>query len=497
MKTKFKLTEHDYRYLFENASDAMWVHDMEGNFLDANRAFERLSGCTLEEWASINGTQFLSDKALALAREVRRKLLSGEELKQPYEQRFILKDGTTRIVKMSTSPVIIDGEVKGFQHVARDVTEEKRVEEMLSKIIDGSPIPSFVINKQHKVTHWNTAIESLSGISGQEIVGTDEQWRAFYTEKRPAMADLIVDGASADEIEAYYQEKYGKSRLIDGAYEAEDFFPALGEHGKWLHFTASPIKNEGGKIIGAIETLQDITEEKQLQENMHFYAQLVTKAQEEERKRLARELHDEVSSSLLLLTQGLDAIILSNRPRQSQVLKEKLETLHSQAVEALEYVRRYAQDLRPRILDDLGLVAALEWMAEDMEKNYRIRAHVEVVGVERGLPTEVQLLLFRIAQEALSNIRRHAEASKAVVELRFGDYNITLTVSDNGKGFELPERIGDLASAGRLGIMGMSERARLLGGTLEIKSEIGNGTQAVAKIPLQTRGILFNHSSIG
>jgi len=483
MKTKFQLTEQDYRYLFENASDAMWVHDMEGNFLDANSAFERLSGCTLEEWTHFNVTQFLSDEALALAREVKRKLLSGEEIEQPYEQGFILRDGTIRIVKMATSSIIINGEVKGFQHVARDVTEGKSAEEMLSKIIDGSPIPSFVINKHHKVTHWSTAIESLSGISGQEIVGTDEQWRAFYNKKRPIMADLIVDGASADEIEAYYQGKYEKSSLIDGAYEATDFFPVLGEYGKWLHFTASPIKNKSGEIIGAIETLQDITEEKQLQENMHFYVQLITKAQEEERKRIARELHDDVSSSLLLLTQGLETIIPNNRTRQSKALKEKLEVLRSQAIEALDHLRRCAQDLRPRILDDLGLVAALEWIAEDMAKNQDIDTDVNIVGVEQTLPAETQLLLFRIMQEAFSNIRRHAEASRATVTLEFGDNNITMAVADNGKGFELPGRIEDLASAKRLGIMGMSERARLLHGTLEIKSELGKGTQVVIRVP--------------
>jgi signal transduction histidine kinase len=96
----------------------------------------------------------------------------------------------------------------------------------------------------------------------------------------------------------------------------------------------------------------------------------------------------------------------------------------------------------------------------------------------------MQLLLFRIAQETLSNIRRHAEASAAMLKLEFGDDNITMTVSDNGKGFELPQRIEDLASVGRLGIMGMYERARLLRGTLDIKSELGKGTQVVVKLPL-------------
>ncbi|GAH74602.1 unnamed protein product, partial [marine sediment metagenome] len=265
------------------------------------------------------------------------------------------------------------------------------------------------------------------------------------TEKRPAMADLIVDGASADEIEAYYRGKYKKSCLIDGAYEAEDFFPDLGEHGKWLHFTASPIRNKSGEIIGAIETLQDITEEKQLQENMRYYVQLITRAQEEERRRIARELHDEVAPHMLLITQRLDTITSSPRPRLPESLKEKLEDLRTKTVEALDSLQGFAQDLRPRILDDLGLVAALEWMTEELAKNYQIKAGVEIKGTERTLPAEVQLLLFRIAQEALSNIRRHAQASMAVVKLKFGDNKIEMTVSDNGKGFELPTRVEDLA----------------------------------------------------
>jgi PAS domain-containing protein len=118
-----------------------------------------------------------------------------------------------------------DGRIRGIMGATRDITERKNMEEMLTKIIDGSSIASFVINKQHKVTYWNTAIEALSGIKKGEIIGTDGQWKAFYTENRPVMADLIVDRASADEIEVYYRNKCKKSLLIDGAYEAEGFFP--------------------------------------------------------------------------------------------------------------------------------------------------------------------------------------------------------------------------------------------------------------------------------
>jgi len=483
VETGFKLTVQNYRYLFENASDAMWVQDMKGNIVDANKACEKLTGFTRQKFLGKNVNVFLTGEFLNLAREVHRKLLDGKEIAKPYEQRMVMKDGTVRTMRMATGLVTIDGEPIGFQHIARDITEEKSLGKMLSKITDGFPIPLFMINKQHKVTYWNAAIETLSGISGREMVGTDGQWRTFYTEKRPAMADLIVDGVSADEIEACYQGKCKKSRLLDGAYEAEDFFPSLGECGKWIHFTASPIKDEGGEIIAAIETLQDITEEKRLQENMHFYVQLITRAQEEERRRISRELHDDVSPFLLLLIQRLDTITSSTQLKQPQELKEKLEILRSQAVEALEQLRRCAQDLRPRILDDLGLVAALEWMAENLTKDCGVDAQVKVVGAEPSLTDEVQLLLFRIAQEALTNIRRHAEASRAWITMGFGDDRIVLTVKDNGKGFEIPQRMGDLASIGKLGLAGMQERAQLIQGSLTLKSELRKGTTVTVEIP--------------
>ena len=327
-----ELPEQDCQYLFENASDAIWVHDMRGNIKYANKAFKKLSGYTGEELASMNIKRLLhGQESQEIAKEVRRRLLNGEEIKQPYEQQFIRRDGTTGTCMMATSLVTSNGKARDFQNIGRDITEER-----------------------------------------------------------------------------------------------------------------------------------------QLQENMRFYVQEIIKAQEDERKRIARELHDEVSPSLLLLNQQIDAMTSCSRPRLSGSLKGKLEGLRRQTIEALESVRRIAQDLRPRILDDLGLQAALEWMA-----------------VERSLPSEVQLLLFRIAQAALHNGRRHAEASTALVTVEFTDDKTILTVKDDGQGFELPERYGDLAGIGKLGLAGMYERAQLMRGKLRIESELGKGTKVTVEVPVR------------
>ena len=129
------------------------------------------------------------------------------------------------------------------------------------------------------------------------------------------------------------------------------------------------------------------------------------------------------------------------------------------------------------------MIAALEWMAEGLTKNHGINAHVEVIDAEIDLPDEVQLLLFRIAQEALNNIRRHARASEVIVKLEMDNSKIRMTISDNGRGIDLSTQPDDYAKNGKLGIAGMYERARLLGGTLEMKSERGKGTQVIAELP--------------
>ncbi len=177
--------------------------------------------------------------------------------------------------------------ISSFSNSVAQITEERcrysqqmekemiRQQQTISQIIQGSTIPTFVIDRNHRVTHWNKAMERLTGYPAAEVVGTTRQWEPFWDRERPSMADVILDQIGTQEIQKLYGAKWRKSVLIENAYEAEVFFPKLGNEGKWCFFTAAPIKAVTGEIIGAIETLWDTTEDKKA---------------EQERERRTREL---------------------------------------------------------------------------------------------------------------------------------------------------------------------------------------------------------------
>jgi len=170
-----------------------------------------------------------------------------------------------------------DESSKRIEQLEREITRHKKREaalwrnqKRLTQIIENIPIPIFVIDNDHVITHYNRAMENLTGISADDAVGSQNQWKAFYAEPRPSMADLIVDQASEDKIAQYYEGKYRKSRVKEGAFEAEDFFSDIGgKQGRWLFFTAAPLTDSKGSLFGAVETLQDTTERK-LAEEAHI-----------------------------------------------------------------------------------------------------------------------------------------------------------------------------------------------------------------------------------
>jgi two-component system, cell cycle sensor histidine kinase and response regulator CckA len=154
--------------------------------------------------------------------------------------------------------------VNGHKKIEKPLRENDK---LLSDILDGSPIPQLVIDKNHRIIKWNRALEEYSGLRAEDVVGTNQHWKPFYREQRPLMADLLVSGL-IETVPQWYAGKYAKSILIDGAYEATDFFPAMGIDGKWLYFTASGIKDSEGNVIGAVETFKDITEQKGADEKL-------------------------------------------------------------------------------------------------------------------------------------------------------------------------------------------------------------------------------------
>ncbi len=129
----------------------------------------------------------------------------------------------------------------------------------LSRFFDGMTVPTFTMNKNHIITHWNTACAELTGIPAIDIIGSRNAWQAFYPRIRPVLADLIVDVASESTVAWYYNGRYTRSRLATGGYEAQNYFPSLGDEGRYLQFAATALRDFSGRIVGAIETLQDIT----------------------------------------------------------------------------------------------------------------------------------------------------------------------------------------------------------------------------------------------
>ncbi len=222
---------------------------------------------------------------------------------------------------------------------------------------------------------------------------------------------------------------------------------------------------------------------KAAQQNLRDYVSAITLGQEDERRRLASGLHDGTVQSLIALDQRIQMAQLKLKAGSPDAASN-LADVRQMTAGLIEDVRRVIRALRPIYLEDLGLLPALEMLTRDIDKA-GLQTTFGSSGPVTRLPPEREIVIYRVVQEALSNVARHSGATAVSVMVSFEEHEFVLQVEDNGHRFALPERVGDLAAAGHYGLMGMQERAQLIGGKLDIQSTPGHGTTLELRIPLE------------
>lgn len=211
--------------------------------------------------------------------------------------------------------------------------------------------------------------------------------------------------------------------------------------------------------------------------------QRLTSAQEEEWRRIARELHDDTAQSLILLCQQIDRAAAA--PRLPRTSRDELRGVRTTAQAILKDVRRFSRDLRPSALDDLGLAAAVQWLASDISAQQGIETSVDLATQLPRLAADTELGIFRIIQEGLRNVAKHSGAARATVTLECRAGVLRIVVADNGRGFQPASSADDLVLDGKLGLVGMQERAQIMGGNLRVDSRPGGGTSLIISIPVK------------
>lgn len=338
-----------------------------------------------------------------------------------------------------------------------------REQDMTMSILKNSDDAIISEDLEGIITVWSSGARRMYGYEADEAIGKHISILA-PPDNPKGPVELLERLKQGEHIEHYETRRLSK----DGRQI-------------YISMNTSSIKDTEGNIIGFSTIGRDITERKQAEENIRIYAELVTEAQEEERKRIARELHDDTAQELASLALEMDLLI--SKPGQlSEEMLDNMEKFRDKVVGIQTGVRRFSQDLRPTLLNDFGLLVALQWMAEDITRNYVIETSVELTGTSRRLSPHTELVLYRIAQEALSNVRKHANANKIIIQLVFSSEKTRLAIIDNGQGFNLPRDISGFVPLGKLGLLGMHERVRLINASLKINSEIGQGTTIAVEV---------------
>jgi len=380
-----------------------------------------------------------------------------------YETRFQGRTFSARVEPL----VDASGEIIGVVGFAFDVTDWRRTENRLRTIIESEPECVKVVDAEGRLLDMNPAglamieADSIDAVRGQPVV------QVVAPEHRAAYLDL-------------------QRRVFNGESGTLEF-EIVGFKGgrRWLTTHAVPLRDGSGGVQALLGMTRDITEtrraEEQLRASRTALRSLATRQQdirEDERTRIAREIHDSLGQALTALKLHLAAAQDAAASDAPALGKRLLETA-AMVDDLVKMVRRIATELRPPILDQLGLPAAVEWLAQDFSRRTAIRCETAIMPTDGAISQELATALFRIVQEGLTNISRHARASLVQIGLGIKGDCVTLEISDDGRGITEAATTGP----GSLGILGMRERAAALGGVLEVVPREGGGTRVTAWFP--------------
>jgi PAS domain S-box-containing protein len=466
-------TEEDLYKILAHSSQVGCYIMQEKRFQFINSHFREYTGYSEDKLLKMNPASLIlpEDRRKTAKNAV---MMLKEQRFSPYEFRIITKDGRIKWIMETVMSIAYKGK-RAILGNSMDVTERKeagrRLEELEaleSSILDA--IPQAVLGlHERRINFANHAVKLIFGWHREELIG--KSIRMIYRNEE-----------EADKVGAIFYSTLEHQRT----YETE--FPCLRKDGREIlcRMKASRI-GEKLREKRIVVTYEDITEEKKAQEelersrqelrNLSIHLQSV---REDESTRVARKIHDELGQSLTALQMDL-SWLLGRLPANNKAIREKTKSMSGLVDATIESVHNISTELRPSLLDDLGLSAAIEWQAADFQKRSGIRCQAHIRCVGNAINKQLATAIFRIFQETLTNIARHARATLCKVNLTESEKELCLEVTDNGVGIT-QWQVDDPRS---FGMIGMRERAHLWGGTVHVRNAKPSGTTVRVIIPLK------------
>ncbi|MDB5226729.1 MAG: domain S-box protein [Bacteroidota bacterium] len=470
-------SEERYRNIVETSQEGIWLVDADYRTVFVNKKMTEILGYSMEEMLSLDGFHFMDETDMNLAVESRQRRMSG--ISEIMERRLKTKTGKLIWASISATPIMLnEGKFSGSLAMVTDITDRfqaseklKHNEKQLKEAQKIAHIGNYSYDFITRLWKCSEVVDEMSGLTREEIPDFDN-WVALMAPefKQQYLKELEDTIIHAKPNFGHYQDY-----KILRAHTGEE---------RWISITGEIEYDTSGNPISLFGTLQDVTgrkmEEKQLQElniqlrNLSSHLQTV---REEERMHIAREIHDELGQQLTVLK--MDIFSLKNKMNaDSPLMQKKINHMIEMVDTAIQTLKRIATELRPGILDHLGLVAALEWNAKEFQKRSGIRCNFNSGAVSENFSTQINTTVFRIFQESLTNVARHSKANLVEAKLYEKESMLILEVNDNGVG------IRDSNKKTSWGLLGMKERAIILHGDFSIKELEEGGTNVTLKIPL-------------